>query len=92
MTTAKHSKSERIDVRASAPIKQLLQEAARVSHENVSEFLPDAGIVAANQTLADRTRFELTPEKWREFHATLDQPVSPKPKLRDLLSKPGLLG
>lgn len=92
MTTATHSKSERIDVRASAPVKQLLQEAARVSHKNVSEFLLDAGVVAANQTLADRTRFELTPEKWREFHAALDQPVSAKPKLRGLLSKPGLLG
>ena len=63
-----------------------------MSHKNVSEFLLDAGIVAANQTLADRTRFELTPEKWREFHAVLDRPVSAKPKLRDLLSKPGLLG
>ena len=90
--TAKSSKSERIDVRASAPVKQLLQEAARVSHKNVSEFLLDAGIVAANQTLADRTRFELAPEKWREFHAALDRPVNGKPKLRDLLSKPGLLG
>ena len=90
--TATPSKSERIDVRASAPVKQLLQEAARVSHKNVSEFLLDAGIVAANQTLADRTRFELAPEKWREFHAALDQPVNGKPKLRDLLSKPGLLG
>jgi uncharacterized protein (DUF1778 family) len=91
VTTATHSKSERIDVRASAPVKQLLQEAARVSHKNVSEFLLDAGIIAANQTLADRTRFELAPEKWREFLAALDQPVSAKPKLRRLLSKPGLL-
>ena len=91
VTTATHSKSERIDVRASVPVKQLLQEAARVSHKNVSEFLLDAGIVAANQTLADRTRFELAPEKWREFLAALDQPVSAKPKLRRLLSKPGLL-
>ena len=91
MTTAIHSKSERIDVRASAPVKQLLQEAARVSHKNVSEFLLDAGIVAANQTLADRTRFQLSREKWREFQAALDRPVSVKPKLRELLSKPGLL-
>lgn len=92
VTAAIHSKSERIDVRASAPVKQLLQEAARVSHKNVSEFLLDAGIVAANQTLADRIRFELTPEKWQKFQAALDRPVSGKPKLRELLSMPGLLG
>jgi uncharacterized protein (DUF1778 family) len=48
MTTVIRSKSERIGVRASAPDKQLLQEAARVAHKNESEFLLDAGIIAAN--------------------------------------------
>jgi uncharacterized protein (DUF1778 family) len=58
----------------------------------VSEFLLDAGIIAANQTLAGRTRFELTPEKWQAFQAALDRPVSTKPKLHKLLSELGLLG
>ena len=88
---AVHSKSERIDVRASAPVKQLLQEAARVAHKNVSEFLLDAGVAAANQTLADRTRFELGPENWLEFQAALNRPVTERPKLKKLLSERGLL-
>jgi uncharacterized protein (DUF1778 family) len=92
MSAVVHSKSERIDVRASTPVKQLLQEAARVAHKNVSEFLLDAGIIAANQTLADRTRFELGAEKWLAFQIALDQPVGTKPKLRKLLAEPGLLG
>jgi len=92
MTAVNHSKSERIDVRASTPVKQLLQEAARAAHKNVSEFLLDAGIIAANQTLADRTRFGLSNEKWLAFQAALDQPVGAKPKLKKLLSEPGLLG
>jgi uncharacterized protein (DUF1778 family) len=92
MTTASQTKSERIDVRASYPVKQLLQEAAQAVHKNVSEFLLDAGILAANQTLADRLRFELTPEKWNEFQAALDQPIAPKPKLKKLLTDKGLLG
>jgi len=91
MTAAIHFKSERTDVRASAPVKQLLQEAARVAHKNVSEFLLEAGIVAANQTLADRTRFELSNEKWQAFQAALDQPISAKPRLKKLLSEPGQL-
>jgi uncharacterized protein (DUF1778 family) len=86
------SKSERIDVRASMPVKQLLQEAARVAHKNVSEFLLDAGIVAANQTLAARVRFELSPQQWAAFETALDQPVTAKPKLTQLLNQPGLLG
>ena len=92
MTAIAPSKSERIDVRASMPVKQLLQEAARVAHKNVSEFLLDAGIVAANQTLAARVRFELAPQQWAAFEAALDQPVTPKPKLAQLLNQPGLLG
>ena len=72
-------------------MKQLLQEAARVAHKNVSEFLLDADIIAANQNLADRNRFEPSDEKWLAFQAALDQPVSAKPKLKKLLSEPGLL-
>jgi len=40
--------------------------------------LLDAGISAANQTLANRTRFELGDEKWQMFLNALDQPVSKK--------------
>lgn len=92
MPAASLSKSERIDVRATLPVKQLLQEAARASHKNVSEFLLDAGILAANQMLADRRRFELSAEQWEAFQSALDQPVTARPKLKKLLSEPGLLG
>ncbi len=63
-----------------------------MAHKNVSEFLLDAGIMAAIRTLADRTRFELSDEKWLAFQAALGQPESAKPKLKKLLSEPGLLG
>lgn len=47
MRTSNLPKTERIDVRASSPAKQLLQEAARACHKNVSEFLLDAGVTTA---------------------------------------------
>ena len=92
MPVAALSKSERIDVRATPSVKQLLQEAARVSQKNVSEFLLEAGVHAAHQALADRTRFELSAQQWRDFQAALDEPVKSRPKLGKLLSEPGLLG
>lgn len=92
MPVASAAKSERIDVRASIPVKQLLQQAAHAAHKNVSEFLLEAGIVAANQTLADRLRFELAPDQWDAFQAALDRPVTAKSRLKNLLSEPGLLG
>ncbi len=85
------AKTERIDVRANLPVKQLLQEAARSCHKSVSEFLLDAGINAANQTLADRRRFELDDAQWLAFQQALDRPVQPKPRLKQLLTESGLL-
>lgn len=83
-------KSKRIDVRASAAVKKLLQQAAKATQKNVSEFLLDAGVQAANHALADRFRFELPADRWREFQAALDRPVQAKPRLKKLLSEAGL--
>ncbi len=91
MSTLNPSKSERIDVRASTSVKLLLQEAARASHKNVSEFLLDAGVVAANQTLADRRQFVLDEAQWLAFQAALDEPTQAKPRLKQLLIEPGVL-
>ncbi|NCD26728.1 MAG: DUF1778 domain-containing protein [Deltaproteobacteria bacterium] len=92
MSTTTSTKSERIDVRASGAIKQLLQEAAQASHKSVSEFLLEAGVTAAQETLAARTRFALSEEQWAAFQQALDRPVQDKPNLRALLTEPGLLG
>ena len=91
MGTVNLSKTERIDVRASSSVKLLLQEAARASHKNVSEFLLDAGVLAANQALADRRHFALDEAQWQAFEQALDRPVQAKPRLQQLLSAPGVL-
>lgn len=86
------SKTERIDVRASSSVKLLLQEAARACHKNVSEFLLDAGVMAAHQALVDRRYFALNEEQWQAFEQALDRPVQAKPRLKQLLGEPGVLG
>ena len=91
MPTMTIPKTERIDVRANLPVKQLLQNAARTCHKSVSEFLLDAGIIAANQTLADRNRFELDDVQWQAFQQALDRPVTMQPRLKSLLIEPGVL-
>lgn len=92
MSTLNLSKTQRIDVRATSAVKQLLQEAARTCHKNVSEFLLDAGVTAANQALADRRHFSLNDGQWEAFQQALDRPVQAKPGLKKLLGKPGVLG
>ncbi len=87
------AKTERIDVRAPASAKKLLQDAAIASHKSVSEFILDASLAAASQTLADQTRFFLNEEQWLRFQEILDRPVpadlaEQKPRLARLLTEP----
>lgn len=94
MSTPAQPKSERIDVRATPAVKQLLQEASQVKHQNVSEFLLEAGILAANQTLADRRRFMLDDAQWQAFTEALERPVAGSgatPRLHSLLKEPSIL-
>ena len=92
MSFVQQTKTERIDVRTSEQVKTLLQEAAKASHKNVSEFLLDAGIAMAHETLAEQRLFLLTDDQWKLFHAALDRPVQDKPQLRKLLTERGVLG
>ncbi len=80
------NRSERIEVRTTPKIKALLQQAAVSSHKTVTKFLLDAGIDAAEDTLADRRMFRLDERRWRAFQDILDRPVADKPRLARLLA------
>lgn len=81
------TRSERIELRTTPRMKALLQRAATVSHKNVTEFLLDAGIRAAEEALLDRRVFRLNDAQWGAFQDALDRPVSHKPALARLLAE-----
>lgn len=83
--------SERIEVRTTPSVKALLQRASASAHKNVSEFLLDAGIEAAENALADRRIVRLDDRRWKEFRNILDRPVVNKPRLARLLSEKSML-
>lgn len=83
-------KLERINIRTSATVKRRLQMAAGAAHKNVSEFLLEHGLAAAEETLADRRLFVLDSKQWVEFQAALDRPPKKKPRLKKLLAEPGV--
>jgi uncharacterized protein (DUF1778 family) len=85
------TRSERINVRASASQRSVIVRAAEVSGKSISEFLLDAGCNEAERTLADQRAFALRPEQWDRFVEALDRPVVEKPRLRALLETPGVL-
>ena len=85
------ARSERIEVRTTPSVKALLQRAASASHKNVTEFLLDAGLSVAEDTLANRRLFRLDDQQWQEFQDLLDRPVSEKSRLARLMAEKSLL-
>ncbi len=72
MTVAK-TRSARIEVRTTQNVKALLQRAAAVSRKNVTEFLIEAGIDAAEDALAARRDTEASPFATASIDATSDE-------------------
>lgn len=85
------ARSERIEVRTTPSVKALLQRAASASHKNVTEFLLDAGLSVAEDTLANRRLFRLDDQQWQAFQDLLDRPVSEKPRLARLMAEKSVL-
>ncbi|GAB6041565.1 type II toxin-antitoxin system TacA family antitoxin [Endothiovibrio diazotrophicus] len=90
-TPTAEAKTERIDIRTTRGVKEILQRAAAASHKNVSEFLLDAALSAADDALADRRLFQLDDERWHAFQRALERPVQVKPHLARLLDEPSVL-
>src|SRR5258708_9056846 len=82
--------SVRISLRIDPQIKAVLAGAAKLQEVNLTEFLIKSSRTAAESALADRTRFVLSPPKWREFNAALDSPPRDIPALRQLFKEPSV--
>lgn len=83
-------KERRLSIRATEPEKAILAQAARARHTNVSQFVLQASLDAANAILMDQTEFRLPPEQWEAFCQRLDAPPKDIPALRQLFSEPEL--
>lgn len=68
-----------------------MQQAAASSNKNITEFLLDAGLNAAEDILGDQWLFRLDDDAWRAFQEVLDRPVTGKPRLARLLTGKSVL-
>lgn len=83
-------KETKVQLRMRPLQKDVIARAAEVKQTTLSNFMLEHAFHAAQQILADQTHFYLTPEKWEEFTAALDAPPAKKPRLKNLLTKPGV--
>lgn len=78
---AAKSKDQRLNIRATAAVKSLVEEAARATHMTTSAFVLQAAVRSAEEVVADQTRFALPPEQWAAFSALLGRPARDIPAL-----------
>ena len=90
--TTRKQKETRLSIRATAPMKKILLQAAEARHTNISQFVLQASLDAAHAVLADQTEFRLPPAQWNAFRECLDAPAKVIPALRDLFSEPEPIG
>ena len=83
------ARSEKLDLRLTPEAKQRLKAAAQAQQRSVSDFVLQSALERADEALADRRRFSLSPENWKKFLAALDAPPRELPRLKRLMTEPG---
>jgi uncharacterized protein (DUF1778 family) len=89
--SARAAKRARLDLRLSAEQKLLFEEAASATDRTMTEFVVQSAEVAAQEVLADRTRFVLAPEEWEAFSTAIDSEPRVLPRLAAFLTTPSVL-
>lgn len=72
---------ERIDLRTSPEIKELIVRAATAAGMSVSAFLLGTAQERARQILADTEMMTFSSRDWNAFASALDNADKPRPKL-----------
>ncbi len=80
-------KDDVIQIRAMAGTKALLNRAAAVRGQKLSEFMLESARRAAEDALLDQRSFFLDEESHERFLALLDTPPSPSQELVDLMRR-----
>jgi uncharacterized protein (DUF1778 family) len=84
---ARRPKAVRLGLRVTQEQEALIRKASAVVHKSATEFMLESACVAAEETLLDRTLFQVDEETWKRFQEALDRPAAVNPKLKRLLEK-----
>jgi uncharacterized protein (DUF1778 family) len=76
---------ETLNLRIRPELRGLIDRAAQLSGKNRTEFVLNAAQRAAENTLLDRTVFDVSSGAYADFLARLDAPPNPNERLRRTL-------
>src|ERR1043166_2842163 len=80
-------KDDIIQIRAWAGTKAILNRAATLRGQKLSEFMLDSARRQAEETILDQRTFFLNADDHEKFLAMLDSPVNPKKEVRALMKR-----
>lgn len=86
--TGTSARRERIHARVTAPVKDLLQQAADLSGRSLSDFLVSSAQEAAEKTIREHRIVTLTAEESLRFATAILDPAPPNEALRAAFQKP----
>jgi uncharacterized protein (DUF1778 family) len=84
------TKSATIHIRTSPQHKRLLEQAAKLRHLGLSQFVLESSTRQAREEIASTTLFPLGARQWKAFCDRLDEPVREKPNLKRVLTEQGV--
>lgn len=80
-------KDELIRIRASAATKEIINRAAALRGQKLSEFMLESARARAEEAILDQRLFFLEPEAYERFLDMLDAPAKPSKAVRALLRR-----
>src|SRR6202163_4605845 len=87
MPTSARRKDDVIQIRASAEAKAVLNRAAALRGQNLSEFILESALRHAEDTIVDQRTFSLDDPAHTRFLALLDAPPKPSAKAHGRLNR-----
>ena len=83
-------KAAMLNIRASSSQKAMLAEAARLQNMNVSQFVLNKSLEAADEVIAKQRIIRVSAEEYDWLTAKLEETPQDLPKLRELLARPSV--
>ena len=93
MTTSvpAQKKDRRLEIRTTARDREVIVQAAAATGQDITSFVSESAVLAAQRVLADRTGFVLDAEQAAAWDALMDRPARDLPGLRAFLDRPSIL-
>ncbi|MBE9176135.1 DUF1778 domain-containing protein [Synechocystis salina LEGE 06155] len=85
-----HTRDERVQLRLTQRQKATIQQASQIKQTSMTSFILEQSYQAALAVVGNQQLFSLSDQAWDDFCIALESPPKSLPRLRALLTEPGV--